>query len=51
MGNASPKVQRAADLVTDGNREDGFAKAIEQFILGGNRTSWQVEVTHAGGRA
>jgi Cof subfamily protein (haloacid dehalogenase superfamily) len=33
MGNASAEVQRAADSVTDGNRDDGFAKAIERFIL------------------
>ena len=37
MGNASPEVQQAADLVTDSNGEEGFAKAIERFILGGNR--------------
>ena len=51
MGNAGPEVQRAADLVTDSNREEGFAKAIEQFILGSNHTSWRVEVAHAGDRA
>jgi Cof subfamily protein (haloacid dehalogenase superfamily) len=33
MGNADPDVQRAADVVTDSNREDGFAKAVERFIL------------------
>ena len=33
MGNASPQVQRKADFVTDSNRDDGFAKAIERFIL------------------
>jgi len=33
MGNASPDVQAQADLVTDGCNEDGFAKAIERFIL------------------
>src|SRR6185312_11136229 len=33
MGNASPEVQAQADLVTDGCNEDGFAKAIERFIL------------------
>ena len=37
MGNASAEVQRVADLVTDRNSEDGFANAIEQFILGGDR--------------
>jgi Cof subfamily protein (haloacid dehalogenase superfamily) len=39
MGNAGPQVQRAADFVTDRNSEDGFAKAIEWFILGGNRSN------------
>jgi Cof subfamily protein (haloacid dehalogenase superfamily) len=38
MGNASPQVQRAADFVTDTNREEGFANAIERFILGGDRS-------------
>jgi Cof subfamily protein (haloacid dehalogenase superfamily) len=33
MGNADPDVQRAADVVTDSNREDGFAKAVDRFIL------------------
>jgi len=37
MGNASAAVQRVADLVTDRNSEDGFANAIERFILGGDR--------------
>src|SRR6267154_2897554 len=33
MGNASPEVQAQADLVTDSYDDEGFAKAIEQFIL------------------
>ncbi len=37
MGNASPEVQRTADFVTESNSEDGFAAAIERFILGTNR--------------
>jgi hypothetical protein len=37
MGNASPDVQRAADFVTDRNSRDGFAKAIDRFVLGGSR--------------
>jgi Cof subfamily protein (haloacid dehalogenase superfamily) len=37
MGNASPEVQRAADLVAGSNCEDGFAGAVERFILGGDR--------------
>jgi Cof subfamily protein (haloacid dehalogenase superfamily) len=39
MGNASPQVQRAADFVTDTNREEGFANAVERFILGGDRSN------------
>jgi Cof subfamily protein (haloacid dehalogenase superfamily) len=37
MGNAGPQVQGAADFVTDSNNEDGFAKAMERFVLGGIR--------------
>jgi Cof subfamily protein (haloacid dehalogenase superfamily) len=33
MGNASPAVQAQADLVTASNDDEGFAKAIERFIL------------------
>ena len=33
MGNASPQVQAQADLVTDSYRDEGFAKAMEGFIL------------------
>jgi Cof subfamily protein (haloacid dehalogenase superfamily) len=33
MGNASPEVQAQADLVTDSYDNDGFAKAIERFVL------------------
>ena len=33
MGNASPDVQRAARRVTDTNEHDGFALAVEKFIL------------------
>ena len=51
MGNASPAVQRAADFVTDSNREEGFANAIERFILGGGRANAGVEVAPAGDRA
>jgi hydroxymethylpyrimidine pyrophosphatase-like HAD family hydrolase len=51
MGNASPEVQRAADFVTDSNSEDGFARAIERFILGGGRSHGQVEVAKTGDRA
>lgn len=51
MGNAAPEVQRAADFVTDSNSEDGFAHAIERFILGGGRSNGQVEVAKTGDRA
>src|SRR5271154_2964312 len=33
MGNASPDVQSQADLVTDSYDDEGFAKAMERFIL------------------
>jgi len=33
MGNASPDVQHAATFVTASNEDEGFAKAIERFIL------------------
>jgi hypothetical protein len=33
MGNASPEVQAQADLVTAPCDDEGFAEAIEQFIL------------------
>jgi Cof subfamily protein (haloacid dehalogenase superfamily) len=35
MGNASPDVQRQARFVTTSNEDEGFAKAVESFILGG----------------
>lgn len=51
MGNASLEVQAAADFVTDSNDDDGFAAAIERFILGGDRSRAPIERTRAGGRA
>jgi hypothetical protein len=33
MGNASAEVQRAATFVTTSNREEGFALAMERFVL------------------
>ena len=33
MGNASPEVQRAARRITTSNAEEGFANAVERFIL------------------
>jgi Cof subfamily protein (haloacid dehalogenase superfamily) len=50
MGNAAPEVQQAADVVTDSNRDEGFANAIERIILGGDRAHAQVAVAHAGAR-
>ena len=35
MGNAGPEVQAAADAVTDSYDDEGFAKAVERFFLGG----------------
>jgi Cof subfamily protein (haloacid dehalogenase superfamily) len=34
MGNAFPEVRDASDRVTASNAEDGFARAVERFILG-----------------
>ena len=34
MGNAGPDVQRQAHFVTTSNEEEGFAHAVEAFILG-----------------
>jgi Cof subfamily protein (haloacid dehalogenase superfamily) len=39
MGNASLEVQAQADLVTDSYDNEGFAKAIERFILQGERSA------------
>jgi Cof subfamily protein (haloacid dehalogenase superfamily) len=33
MGNASPEVQQQATWVTASNEDEGFAKAVEEFIL------------------
>jgi len=35
MGNAEPKVKQAADAVTESNDEDGFALAIDRYVLTG----------------
>lgn len=50
MGNASPEVRRAADFVTDSNRDEGFATAVERFILRGDRSSAQTGTARSGGR-
>ncbi|MBA3921849.1 MAG: HAD family phosphatase, partial [Nostocaceae cyanobacterium] len=34
MGNASPEVQKQAQEVTTSYEEEGFANAVERFILG-----------------
>jgi Cof subfamily protein (haloacid dehalogenase superfamily) len=39
MGNASPEVQKAATCVTASNEEDGFAVAVDDFILPRNDAS------------
>jgi Cof subfamily protein (haloacid dehalogenase superfamily) len=48
MGNASPEVQQAADVVTESNREDGFALAVHRFIL---NPETRMVVTNAGSRS
>jgi Cof subfamily protein (haloacid dehalogenase superfamily) len=50
MGNASPQVQRAADFVTGSNSENGFAAAIERFVLGGHRSNAPAPRAAASGR-
>ena len=37
MGNASPEVQSQARCVTASNQEEGFAKAVDTFVLGEKR--------------
>jgi Cof subfamily protein (haloacid dehalogenase superfamily) len=49
MGNASPEVRQAADFVTDSNHDEGFANAIERFILRGDRSEARVGIAGAGG--
>jgi hydroxymethylpyrimidine pyrophosphatase-like HAD family hydrolase len=34
MGNASDDVKSKADRVTDSYNDEGFAKAMERFVLG-----------------
>ena len=51
MGNASPQVQRAADFVTDTNHQEGFANAIERFILGGDRSKAPAAAARTGAGA
>ena len=49
MGNASPLVRQAADFLTDSNHDEGFANAIERFILGGDRSEARADIAGAGG--
>jgi Cof subfamily protein (haloacid dehalogenase superfamily) len=37
MGNASDAVKAEADVVTDGYNDEGFAKAVERYLLGQDR--------------
>ena len=39
MGNASPEVQASATFVTASNEDEGFAIAMERFVLEGRRQS------------
>jgi Cof subfamily protein (haloacid dehalogenase superfamily) len=39
MGNAAPDVQAQADDVTDSYNDEGFAKAVERFILARSRNN------------
>jgi Cof subfamily protein (haloacid dehalogenase superfamily) len=50
MGNAGLPVRLAADFVTDSNRDEGFANAVERFILGGDRSNAKVGAAPAGAR-
>jgi Cof subfamily protein (haloacid dehalogenase superfamily) len=50
MGNAKPEVQQAADFVTNSNDDDGFADAIERFILGGHRSNAPAKADRGGVR-
>jgi Cof subfamily protein (haloacid dehalogenase superfamily) len=48
MGNATPAVRQVADFVTNGNGDDGFANAIERFILGGHRSNAPAKADRGG---
>ena len=48
MGNGSDAVKAAAQAVTDDCENDGFAKAIERYVLGSCRA--RLEPRSAGGR-
>ncbi|WP_460200808.1 HAD hydrolase family protein [Scytonema sp. NUACC21] len=40
MGNANQEVQRAAKYVTTSNEEEGFANAVERYILGSRSSAY-----------
>ena len=48
LDNASPEVRQGADVVTGSNGEDGFANAVEQFIVGGGRSNAHDGIARAG---
>jgi hydroxymethylpyrimidine pyrophosphatase-like HAD family hydrolase len=50
MGNAAPQVQRAADRVTAPNNRDGFATAIERFVLGRGSSARPGDLLQAAGK-
>lgn len=39
MGNSTPEVKRCARFVTTSNEDEGFANAVERFVLGGALTA------------
>jgi Cof subfamily protein (haloacid dehalogenase superfamily) len=47
MGNASPEVQRCARYVTASNEAEGFADAVERFILGLEQRTGRPQFTSA----
>jgi Cof subfamily protein (haloacid dehalogenase superfamily) len=51
MGNANPEVRHAADFVTDSNGEEGFANAVERFILGDDRSDARAGKARSGVRS
>jgi Cof subfamily protein (haloacid dehalogenase superfamily) len=51
LGNASLEVRQAADFVTDSNHDDGFAKAVQRFIIGGVRLNGQAGIARPGATA
>ena len=50
MGNAAPRVQRAADFVTAPNDRDGFATAVERLVLGRGSSARRGDLLQAAGK-